>query len=70
MIDVDHALRATGSEAKLLLQVHDELLLEVPEDEVDAVRNLVVDRMEHAAQLAVPLVAEWGVGANWYECKG
>jgi DNA polymerase-1 len=50
--------------------VHDELLLEVPSDDVDPVRDLVVDRMENAMELAVPLVADWGVGANWYECKG
>jgi DNA polymerase-1 len=50
--------------------VHDELLLEVPEGDVDAVRDLVVDRMEQAVELRVPVVAEWGVGGNWYECKG
>ena len=70
MIHVQHALDERGSAARLLLQVHDELLLEVPEPELDDVRALVVGRMESAMELAVPLVAEWGVGANWYECKG
>jgi len=70
MIDVHAALEATGSGARLLLQVHDELLLEVPEGEVDDVRDVVVKRMEGAMTLNVPLVADWGVGANWYECKG
>ncbi len=70
MIDVQRALDDSGSEARLLLQVHDELLLEVPRAELDDVRTLVVDRMESAMALGVPLVAEWGVGANWYECKG
>jgi DNA polymerase-1 len=56
--------------AEILLQVHDELLLEVPDVEVDSVRDLVVSRMEGAVELNVPLVADWGIGANWYECKG
>jgi len=70
MIDVQVALDASGARAELLLQVHDELLLEVPVSEVDAVRDLVVARMEGAVELSVPIVAEWGVGENWYECKG
>jgi DNA polymerase-1 len=69
MIHVQHALDERRSAARLLLQVHDELLLEVPEGELDDVRTLVVERMESAMELAVPLVAEWGVGANWFECK-
>jgi DNA polymerase-1 len=69
MIDVHEALDQAESQARLLLQVHDELLLEVPEAEVDAVRALVVFRMEGAMALNVPLVADWGVGANWYDCK-
>lgn len=70
MIDVQSALDEADTGAKILLQVHDELLLEVPEGEVDTVRDLVVTRMEGAVELNVPLVADWGVGANWYECKG
>jgi DNA polymerase I len=69
MIDVQKALDARGTETRMLLQVHDELLLEVPEDEVDGIRDLVVARMQDAMKLDVPLVAEAGVGANWYECK-
>jgi len=70
MIDVQSALDEAGTGAEMLLQVHDELLLEVPEAEVDAVRELVVSCMEGAVELKVPLVADWGVGGNWYECKG
>jgi DNA polymerase-1 len=69
MLDVDAALRAGDTGARMLLQVHDELLFEVREDRVDEVRDLVVDRMQSALELEVPLVAEWGVGANWYEAK-
>jgi DNA polymerase-1 len=54
----------------MLLQVHDELLFEVPEGEVDGVREAVVEEMEGAMELDVPVVAEWGVGTSWYEAKG
>ena len=70
MIDVQAALDESDTGAKLLLQVHDELLLEVPEAEIDAVREIVVARMEGAVELRVPVVAEWGVGESWYDCKG
>jgi len=70
MIDVQAALDGSGSRAMMLLQVHDELLLEVPEEDLDLVRDLVVTKMEGAVELNVPLVADWGVGRNWYECKG
>ncbi|MEM7414197.1 MAG: DNA polymerase I [Gemmatimonadota bacterium] len=70
MIDVQRALEAAQSNAVLLLQVHDELLLEVPEGEVDDVCALVVSRMEGAVELDVPVVAEWGVGTSWYDAKG
>ncbi|MEQ1858078.1 MAG: DNA polymerase I, partial [Longimicrobiales bacterium] len=69
MIDVQAALDESRARASILLQVHDELLLEVAESEVEAVRALVVDKMEHAVELAVPLVADSGTGTNWYECK-
>ena len=69
MIDVQAALDVVDTGALLLLQVHDELLLEVPEGEVDTVRDIVIERMEGATELSVPIVAEWGVGKSWYECK-
>lgn len=70
MIDVQEALDAGDTGARLLLQVHDELLFEVPEERVDEVRELVVARMESAMELQVPLKVEVGVGRNWYEAKG
>jgi len=70
MIDVQTALDEGGMDAAILLQVHDELLLEVAVEVVEAVREVVVSRMESAVELKVPLVADWGVGPNWYECKG
>ncbi|MBT8402219.1 MAG: DNA polymerase I, partial [Gemmatimonadetes bacterium] len=69
MLDVAEVLRTGGTGARMLLQVHDELLFEVPEARVDDVRREVVERMEGAIALDVPLVAEWGVGRSWYEAK-
>jgi DNA polymerase I len=69
MIDIDRLLREQGDGTRMLLQVHDELLFEAPEDRVDAIRALVTDQMEQAFQLDVPLKVESGTGASWYECK-
>ena len=70
MIDVAQALADADTGARMLLQVHDELLFEVPEGEEDALAELVVSRMEGAVELSVPLVAEGGVGKSWYDTKG
>jgi len=69
MIEIHRALAERVPSAKMLLQVHDELVFEVPEAEVETTRELVVEIMEHAFRLDVPLVVETGVGRNWYECK-
>ncbi|HJQ54746.1 MAG TPA: DNA polymerase I [Gemmatimonadaceae bacterium] len=69
MIRIDDALRSEGLQSKMLLQVHDELVFEVPSEELDAVQELVKYQMEHAAQLSVPLVVDLGVGPNWLETK-
>jgi DNA polymerase-1 len=69
MLKVENALRREGFEAKLIMQIHDELLLDVPEKEVEAVSKLLCREMEAAAQLDVPLVAEVGAGDNWMESK-
>jgi len=68
MIKVSDAVRA-GFEAKLLLQVHDELVVEAPQAEVEEVARLVKDCMEGAAVLHVPLVATVGIGPNWLDAK-
>ena len=69
MIRIDEALRSSTYQAKMLLQVHDELVFEVPSDELEGVRTMVKQQMENAAQLAVPLVVDMGTGANWLETK-
>ncbi len=70
MIRIERALREQGLASRMLLQVHDELVLEVPEAERDAATLLVKSHMEEAASLRVPLVVSVGVGRNWVEAKG
>ncbi|NIP56854.1 MAG: DNA polymerase I, partial [Gemmatimonadetes bacterium] len=69
MIEIDAELETGGGSARMLLQVHDELVFEVPDDEVEALRELVVEKMEGAVELEVPLVVDVGVGESWYHCK-
>ena len=69
MLKIADRLPADGQGARMLLQVHDELVFEVPVAALDAVRELVVDEMEHAAELSVPLVVATGYGDNWLDAK-
>jgi DNA polymerase-1 len=70
MIRIHRAMREQGLDARMLLQVHDELVFDVPPDELPAVRELVVREMTHATTLEVPLVVDVGVGENWLDTKG
>ncbi len=67
MNDVRSALKAEGLQSRIVLQVHDELLLEVPEAEADRVEELLTEKMQKAVQLRVELVADAKRGANWEE---
>jgi DNA polymerase-1 len=69
MIRIHEALRSSNLQAKMLLQVHDELVFEVPPDELEKVKELVRNQMENAVELSVPLVVDMGTGANWLETK-
>jgi DNA polymerase-1 len=69
MIRIADALRRGKFETRMLLQVHDELVFEVPPAEMTAIEALVKHEMEHAAQLSVPLVVDIGTGANWLDTK-
>ena len=69
MIEVERRLREEGLKSKLVLQIHDELDLEVPADEVEAASQLVRETMEGVAKLKVPLIAEVSFGSNWAEAK-
>ena len=68
MIKVDNRLRAEGLEARLVLQVHDELIVECPEGEAEQVKALLQEEMEGVAALSVPLVADAKAGRTWAEC--
>ena len=67
MVQVDNWLTESGLDAKVILQVHDELVLEVREDLVAQVSEKIREHMSAAAQLDVPLVVDVGVGDNWDE---
>ncbi len=67
MIEVDRAMRAANLKSKMLLQVHDELVFDVYKDELEELKAMVVEKMEAAVSLEVPMVAEVGTGSNWLE---
>ncbi len=67
MIDLHREMPARGLKTRLILQIHDELLFEVPEDEAERVRELVKEKMEGAIALKVPLVVDARLGKNWAE---
>ncbi|MGN1004690.1 MAG: DNA polymerase, partial [Oscillospiraceae bacterium] len=69
MIRVDQALRDAGLQGRLVLQVHDELIVECPEEEQDTVKALLEREMEGVVSLSVPLTADAGAGKSWGEAK-
>ncbi len=69
MIRIDEVLRERKLRSRMLLQVHDELVFEVPEDEVEYMKALVADRMENVQTLRVPLKVDVGVGKNWRDLE-
>ena len=69
MTRIHHAIREEGLRGRMLLQVHDELVFEVPPEELERLSDLVRSRMEGVVELRVPLVVDLGVGANWLEAK-
>ena len=69
MIRIDDEIRRRGLASRMTLQVHDELVFEVPEDEVAAMRRLVKEGMENVHRLKVPLVVDMGVGPNWRDLE-
>ena len=69
MIRVHNRMRRESLKAKLVLQVHDELIVEAPQDEIGQVSRIISEEMEGAAALKVKLLAEVHTGANWYEAK-
>jgi DNA polymerase-1 len=67
MVDVDSWLTASGSDAKIIMQVHDELVFEVKTEDVEVFAQSMGKMMENAAALDVPLIVDVGIGANWDE---
>lgn len=67
MIDVYNGLKSAGLKSKLILQVHDELLIETYEEEAEQVKEILYDKMQHAVSLSVPLEVDLNTGKNWYD---
>ena len=69
MVNTERELRRRNLKSSLILQVHDELIIEAYEEEADEVKELLTSCMESAAKLSVPLVAEAKCGHSWYDAK-
>ena len=69
MIGVNRELKEKRMKSRMILQVHDELLIETHPDEIETVKEILKRQMETAASLDVPLIADMQVGKNWYEAK-
>lgn len=67
MVSISRRLHMEQLRAQMIMQVHDELNFNVPEDEVERVREIVVGEMQHVVHLSIPLIADCGVGNNWLE---
>ena len=67
MVGISNRLKAEGLQAKMIMQVHDELNFNVPVNEVDIVQEIVVNEMQNVVHLTVPLIADCGVGTNWLQ---
>lgn len=69
MLDVDEAIKSQNLNARMILQVHDELIFEVPKDEVEQMQTIVRESMENAVELSVNLKVDMGCADNWYDLK-
>ena len=69
MINIFEEFNKRGLKAKIIIQVHDELLIDCPTEEIDEVCVIIKDKMENAYKLSVPLKVDIETGINWYEAK-
>ncbi len=69
MISVERALADAGLKSRLILQIHDELIVESPENEAEKAKEILINCMQNAAKLSVPLVADCAIGKNWFDAK-
>ena len=67
MIAIQKRLKSENKNSKMILQVHDELVFDVPKYEIDEIKILIKEEMENAFKLEVPLVVDIGIGSNWLE---
>ena len=67
MINISDELKNNSLKSKLILQVHDELVFDVPLEEVDLIKKIIIENMENAYKLKVPLIVDLGIGNNWLE---
>ena len=70
MVAVFRRLKKENMRTHIILQVHDELILESPDDEVERAKQILIEEMENAGNLGIPLKVDIGVGDNWYQAKG
>lgn len=70
MVDTERALESSGIDARLILQIHDELIVEAKAEHAERAKDILVGCMEHAFEAAVPLIADAHIGKSWYEAKG
>ena len=69
MIHIDEKMKQQKVKSKMILQVHDELIFDVPEEEIETMKEIIHDGMVNAMKLSVPLTAECAIGKDWYEAK-
>ena len=67
MVNLDAAMKKAGFQSKMLLQVHDELVFDALKSELDDLQPLVIQEMQNAMKMTVPIVVEAGIGTNWLE---
>jgi DNA polymerase-1 len=70
MVAVYRRLKKENMKTHIILQVHDELILESPDDEAERAKQILIEEMENAGNLGIPLKVDLGVGDNWYQAKG
>jgi len=68
MIEIDREIKERKLQGKMILQIHDELIFEVPDEEIDPFKSLVKEKMEGVLKLNVPIEVHIAVGKNWAEC--
>jgi len=67
MCAIQNEIESNKMESKMILQIHDELLFEYPKSEEEILIKMVVEKMENAMKLSVPIVVDYGIGVSWFE---